>query len=54
MHKIAKNCIYNIQKYFVGGCGRKNERGRRENRGNSAMVVGGIDAPADVFSRYSL
>ena len=43
-HKIAQNCVYNVQKLFAGGGGRK-KGGKTSEWGGSAMVVGGIDAP---------
>ena len=43
-HKIAENCVYNVQKLCASGGIRG--WGWRENGGNSAMVVGGIDTPA--------
>ena len=47
MHKITQNCVYNVQKLFAGRGGLGGRKGgvRRENGGNIAMVVGGIDAP---------
>jgi len=47
-HKIAQNCVQNDQKLSagveeVGGGGKKGVK--RENWGESAMAVGGIDAP---------
>jgi len=46
--KICINCIYNVQKLFAGeGEGAKMEGARRENGGNSAIVVGGIDLLPD-------
>jgi len=41
--------LYNVQKLFAGVSGRK-KGGRHENGGNSALVVGGIDAPENNYN----